>query len=511
MTCLFGIAFILFGNMAGNSIQFGIYMQAAISPNCTEDDPCFNKTAVLLWAVGVLCFCSLLNITTRSLFITLNNVFGIAKVLLIVITIFLGIIYGSIHGDGCRTNITWSNQGTGGGELGDIVLAMFYAMFSYTGFEQPFYVLAEVRQPRQIFAKYVLIALASVIILFPLTNVGFFCVVPYQGTGSVPPNMALKFFDIIARGGDATADTTTSQRAISAILGVVIVGNIMAQTFTGTRVKQEIGKEAILPFSLAFATGSDSLAARLLNRGHPREQSMSAYIADHPEQVPIAATFLHTIVAIILVILAGTTTKPSIAYRILTYLRVFTAVVVLGLLTVAGLAYLRIDSWWHGVANTNNNNNSRHNNNNNHNNNIEGGPDDVNRPLPGGRRWLAKRQWPTTSRPWLDPIPSFVAAAVLAFMSLASFVPPSKIRPDDRSIPSWIYPLTGWLSLGLGILWWAGLRGWQWKTRTITLVTRVPHINLDGDRNAVLVAEVFMHEKIKGQDADTFELESHSS
>lgn len=70
---------------------------------------------------------------------------------------------------------------------------------------------------------------------------------PYDGTKSVPLNIALKFFNIIAHSRDETADTSASQRSISVILAVIIISNIIAQTFTETQVKQEISKEAILP------------------------------------------------------------------------------------------------------------------------------------------------------------------------------------------------------------------------------------------------------------------------
>ncbi|KAK0701228.1 amino acid/polyamine transporter I, partial [Lasiosphaeris hirsuta] len=454
MSCLFGITFILFGNLAGNAIQFGIYMQTAISPTCTEDDACFNKAAVLGWAVGILAFCSFLNVATRKQFLRLNNGFAVIKMVLVAAVAICGIIYGTAHGDGCRTNIAWSNRGAGG-EFGDIVLATFYGMYSYTGFEQPFYVLAEVEKPKEIFAKYVLLALASVLILFPLANVGYFCVVPYQGPASVPRNMALAFFDIIASGGDPTADTTATLRGVSLMLAFVIFGTIMAQTFTGSRVKQEIGKEAIVPFSLAIATGSDSIDARLRAwwAGERKRPTDTNYIEDHPEQVPMAATLLHIIFAALLVIVVGIPTKPSNAYRILTYLRIFSIIVVLGFLTVAGLAYLKIDSWKNGA-----------------------------------------RQQPGWS-PWLDPLPTFLAAAALAFLSIAVFAKPSQIRENEQAVPYWVNPLVGWLVLLLGILWWAGLRAWQWKTRTRTEVYKWPHAVIDHLGNAVLQAEIIEHRR----------------
>jgi amino acid transporter len=476
MSCVFGITFLLFGNLAGNAIQFGIYMQHAISPECTEDDVCFKKAGVIMWALMITWLCCLLNVATRKLFVGLNNAFAVLKLLLVVATALLGIIYGATHDDGCRTNMAWSNRGAGG-ELGDIVLAISYAVYPYSGFEQPFYVLADVDRPRDTFAGSVIAAIASVMLLFPLTNVGFFCVVPYRGPETVPRNMALEFYDTIARNGDPGADVTATNRAMSVVLAMVICGSLMAQTFTGARVKQEIAKEAIIPFSLAIATGSDSFAARLRapEGSRYRQRITPGYINDHPEQVPMFATLLHGITGTLLILAVGIPAKPSSAYRILTYLRVFSIVIVLGLLTVAGLAYLRIDSWWHGVR-----------------------PDPQNQNLhlqqpahTRGRRWLEIRDWV----PPLDWVPSFVATAALAFLSVAVFVKPSQIREDEKSTPYWVKPLAGWLVLLLGVLWWAGLRFWQWKTRTRTEVYRRPHLHIDRAGGAVLKAELIEHRR----------------
>src|SRR5437667_2695113 len=66
-TCVFGIVFIVFGNLAGNALQFGVFVQTARSPGCVETDECFNKPAVLGWAVFVLTVSALINILTRQL------------------------------------------------------------------------------------------------------------------------------------------------------------------------------------------------------------------------------------------------------------------------------------------------------------------------------------------------------------------------------------------------------------------------------------------------------------
>jgi len=455
MSCVFGIVFIVFGNLAGNAIQFGVFMQAAISPGCNEDDPCFNKGAVLGWATTVLTLCALINIATRRLAIGLNNAFAIVKVLMVTIIAIVGIIYGTVNGDGCR-NISWGNKGASG-EFGDIVLALFFAMYPYTGYEQPFYVLAEVKQPRRIFAKYVIFAMLFVMVLFPLTNVGYLCMVPYPDNNSLEDNdnMALALFQRIARDRKESHDGMGSRQAVSVVLALFIFGNIMAQTFTASRVKQEIAKEGILPWSLQLASGSNSLLSRLSSSNR---QPAINNINHHLEQVPIAATFLHWVFEIVLVLLFGIPIKPSTLYRALTYLKTFSIVGVLGLFTVLGLLSLKMDS------------------------RIRGGK---------GRRWHEKVDW----RPWLDPLPNLVACAALGFILFATFAPPSVSRPKEE-LPYWCGPVTGWAVTFLGVVWWLGLRFVQWKGRWELLVRRVPYIEIDHQGEPIQKAEFVEHERI---------------
>jgi amino acid transporter len=453
ISCIFGIVFIVFGHLAGNAIQFGVFMQAAISPDCNEDSTCFNQGAVLGWAITVLTLCALINVSTRRLAIGLNNAFAIVKVLMVTIIAFTGIIYGTVNGDGCR-KISWRNKGTGGG-FGDIVLALFFAMYPYTGYEQPFYVLAEVKQPRRIFAKYVILSMLFVMVLLPLTNVGYLCMVPYVDKNSLKgkDNMALALFQRIARDIGEPDEGMGSKQAVSVILALFVFGNIMAQTYTASRVKQEIAKQAILPWSLRLASGSDSLLSRITTSN--RQPAIND-INHHLEQVPIAATFLHWGFEIILVLLFGIPVKPSTSYRALTYLYTFSVVGVLGFFTVLGLLSLKMDSW------------------------IRGGK---------GRRWHEKVGW----RPWLDPLPTLVACAALGFILFATFAPLS--TPEDV-LPDWFGPLTGWAVTLLGVVWWLGLRFIQWKGRWELLVRRVPYIEIDHQGEPIQKAEFVEHERI---------------
>jgi hypothetical protein len=88
-----------------------------------------------------------------------------------------------------------------------------------------------------------------------------------------------------------------------------------------------------------------------------------------------------------------------------------------------------------------------------------------------------------------------VATVALAFLSLATFARPSQIREDEKAVPYWVNPPAGWLILLLGVLWWAGLRAWQWKTRRRTEVYRRPHVDIDRFGHAVLKAELIEHRR----------------
>jgi amino acid transporter len=443
MTCVFGIVFIIFGNLAGNALQFGVFVQKAINPGCDETQECFSNASVIGWAIFVLTVSALINILTRQLTILVNNVFAVCKVAFLVVVALMGIIYGTTHGDTCR-KISWQNHGAGG-SLGDIALALLYAVYPYTGYEQPYYVLAEVRNPQQTFARATNYTMLAVLVLYPLVNVGYLCVVPYEGNNSLPVNMAIKFFERISGASEGTATV----QGVSAVLAVFIFGNIVAQTYTASRVKQEIAKEGILPWSLALATNNDTLFARWLSPSKSRGPAINNLNA-HLEQSPISATFLHWVFEVVLVLVFGIRLKPSVAYRYLTFLYTFTIVGFLGFLTVSGLLYLKVDSWlWPET----------------------------------GRRWHQKVRW----KPWFDPIPAVVATLSLAFLLLVIFVPPTARQPYDEA--HWIKPAVGWAVAPIGVAWWAGLLFVLWKGRKRLVATRLPYIDFDDKGRAVQLAE----------------------
>jgi hypothetical protein len=190
--------------------------------------------------------------------------------------------------------------------------------------------------------------------LYVLVNAAYFCVVPEQVYTTHPSNslnMAGAFLHYLF---DETSGPNTAERVMAALIAVSIFGNVIVMTFTAARVKQEIAKEGILPYSLFFATGHTTPLAWLKSRlsrpqyNHRNSHiSMNVNLEDHLEKSPMAALALHWVTSVVLV-LVTIHMKPSEQYSILTGLYSYVNLNVVGLLVSGGLIYLKIDSFLKG-------------------------------------------------------------------------------------------------------------------------------------------------------------------
>ena len=447
ITCVYGITFLIFGNLAGNAIQFGIFMQNAINPEGGQ----VERRDVVAWAVAVLIICAMINITTRKGAILMSNLFAMLKLSLLVVMIFLGIGWGTAHGNGC-TSIEWRSKGEGGG-FNNAIQALTFAMYPASGFEQPFYILAEVKQPNRLFVPTVMTVMTLILVLHPLINTSYFCVNPYEGpqaptsngARATSTNAAINYFSTISAGGSRFAVV----RGTSVLLGLSVFSNLLAVVYTAPRVKQEISKEGILPWSLFFAASKGSLLSRLSSNPNMSNR----------EQVPMAATALHLAFEIILVLCVGLTMEPAEAYNTLSYLYTYVITGILGLLTVAGLLYLKVDAW------------------------IS--------PRRRGRHWSRKSKW---SLPFVDWLSCIIPVLALGVILIGAFVKPSKQEPGGQQW--WLKPLVGWCGLSLGVFWWLGMELRQfWGKYRIRRVRTTYVEPVDSDHELVQTAEMIVVEK----------------
>ena len=135
-TCMYGVMFIILGNLSGNAIVLGTYvLQAAGQPD--------NPSAVRGLAVAALTVACLLHALWRKGGILLNNGLAFMKVAILLLIIVLGFAalggasfgHGSIKTSNFETNTSFSHPRSDAASYADSFL---YVVYSFSGFEQPF-------------------------------------------------------------------------------------------------------------------------------------------------------------------------------------------------------------------------------------------------------------------------------------------------------------------------------------------------------------------------------------
>lgn len=141
-TCIFGVIFVILGNLTGNAIAFGQYfMQAAGNPDHPE--------AIRGLAVAVLTVACLIHGLWREAGVVINNILALIKVLILMAVIVIGFAAagGASFGNGpvgkeaVKVNFNVRNSFSGpSNDVGSYARSIIFAVYPYSGFEQPFYV-----------------------------------------------------------------------------------------------------------------------------------------------------------------------------------------------------------------------------------------------------------------------------------------------------------------------------------------------------------------------------------
>lgn len=148
MTCVFGFAFIALGNMAGNSISFA--MRALQAADIKEP----SNGAVRGIAIAVATFACFIHAFSRRGGIWLNNALALIKLAMMALIIVAAIIVGAggfpetknVMAENTSTANSFRNASTDSNGYAQAFLAI---IFTFSGFEQPNYVLGEISRPRK--------------------------------------------------------------------------------------------------------------------------------------------------------------------------------------------------------------------------------------------------------------------------------------------------------------------------------------------------------------------------
>jgi hypothetical protein len=144
-TCMYGIPFILLGNLAGNALALGRYIMLAAGHSDASGKPTASKGSINAIAIIALSVVILIHMSTRQGGILLNNIFATGKVFLLLAIILIGFIFRGDrlpqknHLDGQNFSLSTSFADRTN-SLSSYTQSLLVIMYSYSGFEQPFYV-----------------------------------------------------------------------------------------------------------------------------------------------------------------------------------------------------------------------------------------------------------------------------------------------------------------------------------------------------------------------------------
>lgn len=146
-------------------------------------------------------------------------------------------------------------------------LALLQVLYSYSGWENANYVLTEVRDAPRTLRRAAPIAITAVTLLYVLANISFFAAMSKDDISKAGVLVGADFFRKV------WGENAFATRAMPVFIALSSLGNVFAQSFAMPRVKQELAKEGILPFSRFWAS-------------------------DWPINSPTGAIFLHWLITI---------------------------------------------------------------------------------------------------------------------------------------------------------------------------------------------------------------------
>ncbi|KAI5851983.1 amino acid/polyamine transporter I [Tricharina praecox] len=248
------LLFVMLTHWAGNCITFAKLILQAFDPGNANPSYHLQKFIALVMLTAV---CAV-HMFSRKMGIALNNFLAIYKVSLVLFIIIVGFAAtGRTQGaaEGFRNLGLQQLVETEKKSMQEYASAILGVLWAYTGWENANYILSEVRRgppghEGRVFKAAAFVSIGGLTLLYILANIAYFTVLSNEELLLEGDIVAAKFFVKVF------GKSVFSERVLKVMVALSILGNFISSTYSVARVKQEIAKLRILPFSQFWARQS---------------------------------------------------------------------------------------------------------------------------------------------------------------------------------------------------------------------------------------------------------------
>lgn len=193
--------------------------------------------AVAAYTLAVICV-----IANNKFSLWATNVLGVFKIALLVVISITGFValggHTSVPNPGANFDNAFEGTTTNGNDLSS---AMVNIAFAYSGYQNAFNVVAEIKRPIPTLKKYATISVLLVAVLYMLCNIAYFAAVPKEEFAASKEIAAGVFFTAVfgSRGS----------KALNVLVLLSAFGNLLAVLIGQSRLIREIGRQGVLPWT----------------------------------------------------------------------------------------------------------------------------------------------------------------------------------------------------------------------------------------------------------------------